>query len=144
MLRLAVTAYLTFVAFVGPGLCCCTAVRLADEMQCRQGGQAERRSQACCRRSSSDDDGQRPSQNERPPHCPCDEHRTISGALLADAGQTVQPNKWENAFGFLPLWVAACDAVDSVDGTRLSVPAPGDDGALFGRDILRALHLLRC
>lgn len=144
MLRLAVTAYLTFVAFIGPGLCCCTAMRLADGMQCRQERQHEHKSHACCHPKPVSGDGQRPSHNDRPPHCPCNDHRATPVALVASDGLLADLIKTGQVVGFMMPSMAVLDVDLSIDGTPTFAPAPGDDGTLFGRDILRALHMLRC
>jgi hypothetical protein len=142
MLRLAVTAYLTFVAFIGPGLCCCTAMRFADGMQCRQGRQHEHKGHACCHHEPVND-GQRPLENDQQPHCPINDHRLTPVALVPGDGHLADLFKTGQFVAFAAP-MAVLDVGRSSDGTSLSAPAPGDDGALFGRDILRALHMLRC
>jgi len=65
------------------------------------------------------------------------------GSAVASDGHLADLFKAGQAASFAaPL--AALDVGVSIDGTPPFAPAPGDDGTLFGRDILRALHMLRC
>jgi len=143
MLRIAVTAYLTFVAFIGPGLCCCTAIRLADGTHCRQSRQHEHKSRSCCHSKPVSDDGQRPSQNDQRPHCPCNDHRSTPIALVASEVLVANVFTLGQAVGFM-VPIAVLDGGLPIVAGSLFAPVPGDDGVLFGRDILRAFQILRC
>ncbi len=158
MVRIAVTAYLILVALVGPGLCCCNPLRLLAGCprhgHMTHGHMTHGSSEG--QRGSSDHCGCKHGHPSQPspesqspplkdsPSCPCHDHETIPGALLAaDLGSVkdfsslkLQPVT-DAAFLVVPTG-QALQAISPASAEAL--PAP----FLTPREMLRALQIMRC
>lgn len=129
MLRLAFTVYLALLALAGPGLCCCTAPEKPGQ------------SRACCQQRN---DAPGPCSPDGPaPHCPCNERRSIAAVLGAGEGQLADSVRTGHiaAFAVNLDWRPSGPTDRGAQSLRVS---PGEDGTLFGRDVLRALCAMRC
>ena len=161
MVRVALTAYLTLAASLGPGLCWCTPL-WAMSQSCHnvQSPAQEKKphSHAGCHghgysqhshheeaNEPQSQSNQSPCPNEGP-SCPCDHHRAIPVALLvSDGGFRTQAIELGPSFDSMPVldFSQAAIIVSASDFSErfhhsLSTPYAS------GREILRALHILRC
>jgi hypothetical protein len=155
MLRLVITAYLIVVALVGPGLCCCTlAELLQSKVRCHwdastQAELTKHRHHCCHHHSHAPAKGQPPDdRDQESPRCPCGNRRDIAVALLPSDlpmrsvdGQSLGAVCDYAGIGVLLLATIGLDGVPSSPAT-----SPGAVTGFFGggREILRALHVLRC
>lgn len=150
MLHFAVTAYLAFVAFVGPGMCCCSCLQLAAELTatpvaCLGGGHSLAHHCGCHRhRDGAAEDSQQKCPSSESPRCPCDGHRAIPVALQAPDVDLAKQCRT----GAIDEVVPAAFCFDLAGEIRFanspSVAGEHPGSRLTGRDILRALCMLRC
>jgi hypothetical protein len=145
VLRLSITAYLTLVSLLGPGLCCCTAVRLVTSAPCRHGAHRQQANRDCCHHRHSHGHG-RPDEPSQPcgeqPGCPCNDHHKIPVALAPGDGNLAGLEKLAPSVGPLPALPTTAGL--SAGACPIASVEPGGNVARSGRDILRALHVLRC
>ena len=149
---MAVAIYLMLVALAGPGLCCCTTMRLwAKCSHQRQPGHAENQAEpashrGCCHHHSTGKSSPQPQPPHDSPACPCKEHRSIPVALLATDLDFANQFKPSQAFqGLMEMATSVpTAAMLSANGTA-QLPGEGlSSPYLTPRDMLRALHILRC
>lgn len=161
MARVVLTAYLTFAAALGPGLCWCTPLGAMSQPSCHNvsspAQENKPHSHAGCHGHShhsppqNDEADHHGKGNQSPcpskgPSCPCDHHRAIPVALLASDGsfRTMAIELGPNFDGMVVLdFNQAATIVSASDFSErfyhsLSTPYAS------GREILRALHVLRC
>ena len=160
MVRVALTAYLTLAASLGPGLCWCTALQATSPICCHDKQplvpEEKTHSHATCHGHSHHaaqndeadhhgDGNKSPCPSEKPA-CPCDHHQAIPVALLASDGnfrtQSVELGPALERMVVLDLSHAAVivSASDFSERFYHSLSTP----YASGREILRALHILRC
>jgi hypothetical protein len=154
MFRVGLSITLVLSMMPGPWLCCCTAARLSTAAGL---GQREARPQAspsprkhgccCCHDDTQPAGGKdaRPASQGPLPvrhHCPCRE-RQSDQAVLPPAGAV-------SAQSHFPHDAPATPAAGAVTSLPARVARLHGEGAgrhlpfLSARDILRALHVLRC
>lgn len=145
MLRFLVTAHLILTALVGPGLCCCTLIGATATCGGRR-DEGQKKNRSCChhRHSHAPDQSSHHSAPETP-GCPCQNHQAIPVALLRCndiVASQVDPGHFPSPLSFLP---EATVIVLPLTVKPLALPHEwGSRLAPSGREILRALHELRC
>lgn len=155
MFRIGLTTYLMLVTLAGPSWCCCSATRLfallAHPPQGERPQPAHSR-HSCCHSQSHPTEGHsqglpgnghQKSEGPACPCCPCSQHCSDPVISLpadpesAGYGLTFRLNTCQD----LVETVAALPTVDgATQASRECPPSP----FLSARDILRALHILRC
>lgn len=154
MIRSAVIVYLILAALIGPGLCCCTPVRLlsCSHQQHRPDAHKDKkppqRPSGCRCKHQHDPEPHTPSvphcPAENPPTCPCHHHDYIPVALIASGeglSLHLTPAHHEPSVGgeVLPLLTAMALPADLWPSYEsLSFPFQTAVG------ILRALQIMRC
>lgn len=154
MVRIAVTVYLILAALLGPGLYCCTTVRLlagGPRQGCstleKEQSQLESRRRCGCNHPQRDPDSlpQPADPSDESPSCPCKDHKTIPVAVLATDSQLVEglfSALHERALEtILPAHSASASSL--LDGFRVS-PERRTPPFQTARVILRALQTMRC
>ncbi|MBI1904614.1 MAG: hypothetical protein HYS13_26255 [Planctomycetia bacterium] len=151
MFRTIVTAYLIAVAGAGPGLCCCTIVRLFAAGDCHSAAAGDAHRHACCHHrdlsNSSPDAHQspsRPARDDKSPRCPCQDHWAVPVAFVEREVRVGSPT--EAAQGEFPSLAGLSLDVGPAhaDGSGGSSPGHAPPPFRTGTETLRALCVLRC
>lgn len=154
MVRIALTFYLVLMALLGPGLCCCTNVRLLAGPLGRRGSILEERNHNTAPYSACGCDHHQSSRRPMPPpsgplgdspSCPCEDHKIIPVAALA-TDAPLNDHLRSSLLQPAPNMVVSAQhpglppAIDQFRGFQdISMAA-----FRTGREILRALQTLRC
>lgn len=135
MVRLGLLLYLALMTATGPGLCCCLASQAVDIL-----GKDTKPAHPCC-------PGHQPTNKETPSKypsapCPCQETRFDSnvGRTSERLDASVELRQ-QACVAFVSLLPTDSNSDGSNPTNRSGSAAPA---FLDGKDILRALHILRC
>ena len=150
MFRCIISSYLAVVALIGPGLCCCTTVRMLGSSSAVGDGTvaAAPKSTGCqhCHHSSTEKKHEKPCDpSKKSPSCPCKDHEAIP---VAPQGSQSDISKLTAQSELLPLLffafadVTGVQGVGTPDGDASSHPL--SSGCFSGREILRAFRVMRC
>ena len=142
MVRIGVVVYLVLATAAGPAVCCCTMNRLFAFSS--QGWSTTSSHHGCCNRHGKD--GRRPGEvPKRRPDCPCQDSPRDSAYLAAakslvpeDAARSLNLPGAAGMVGSALPHSLAPGAIIQVP--RESIAFPFHDA----RQVLRALHILRC
>ena len=146
VIRIGLSVYLMLVTLAGPWLCCCQLPRLSARfvaMMRNDQAKPAGNNHSCCQHRVPVKDSQSPA-NPGDPSCPCQGTRLETPALVLESEGARQLDRDLNSQvvdllggDFLPGTVALSAALNLVFSTA-SPPF------FTGRDILSALHILRC
>jgi len=135
MLRVGLLLYLMLVTASGPFVCCCLAVEVGDAI-----AQERRESSGCCSQHAPSNK-EIPSKCPKPP-CPCKEASYDPNAgRTSDSAEILNDLRQQVSVGTFAL-VATGASVDVAAET--GIPPNLAFTFLDSRDILRAIHGLRC
>lgn len=147
MLRIGLCVYLMFATLLGPWLCCCRLPRLGARFAAllrSEKAESAESAPPCCQHRRPVKDSRQPAKRPNDPRCPCQGKRPEAPALVgleADGARQLDRDNAQSVHllngDFLPTAVTPSFHVRLFSSIH-SAPVHS------GRDILSALHILRC
>lgn len=144
MFRIGLSVYLMLATLTGPWLCCCRLPRFSARfvvlLQNDKAKPAE--SHCCCCQHHVPVKDSEPPNPPKAPTCPCQSNRPALVVLESDGARQLHRNSNSQAVDLLD-----CDSLSAVVMAPVGLmltSSPLSAPVLTGRDILSALHILRC
>ncbi len=147
MFRIGLSVYLMLVTLAGPWLCCCQLPRLSARfvaMMRNDKAKPAGNNHSCCQHRVPVKDSQPPAK-PGDPSCPCQGTRQEAPALVlleSDGARQLDRDLNAQAVDLL-----GCDSLSGnvmPSFTLMLTSSTRSSPVLTGRDILSALHILRC
>ncbi len=146
MFRIGLSVYLMLATLAGPWLFCCQLPRLGARFVAllRYDKAKSASIPSCCQHRMPVKDSQ-PRNHPDAPSCPCQGSRPEQPALLlVESGETRQLDRDSNPQAVDLLGCAYPSEIVIPSVGLMLTPSSLSSGVLSGRDILSALHILRC
>ena len=114
MLRTVLCLYLTFVAILGPGLCCCGLELLIAKKNAACISQKPEKKKCCQHAGQKQSSGKPSDHNHSPvPFCPCNDHKDVPVTISIkplELGELDNGSKLSSFFQFDHSFSGACES----------------------------------